>query len=252
MVEASFTEEYVEEQFVEYKPLSGAALVGFLFLLVGSAAPFLSVLLWFDLLAVSLAIIALFAIRKRDLTGKTLAIFTLFAGMFFIGLVPAMAVVRRQHLHAQAIEKAEQWFDLFRQEKFYDAHQLTEFYSERRPPAESYEEYYEPPDVSWVLDPDNAAQLEEMKGPGPYEAYVQLFSQEPYSWLKSAGKNLKVRCLGITQVRRMQAGTTRIKIEFEMERNGGSKFLVVTMQRDVMAESGGQTHWQVQNVMERD
>lgn len=248
MTETSFSEELGDDQVVNYQPMSALALAGFAFLLIGCIAPFVPLLLTFDFLAVALAVLALFNIRRKDLSGKKLAVFTLVAAMFFVGLVPASGFVRRRAITAKAVEHADNWFKAVQEGRFYDAHQLTLFYSERRASHVAYEDHYVEPDAPWSIDQDNAQEMEEMNGPGPFEAYAMFYDEPPYSWLRDHHDKFKYTCRGVIARTRMTAGTTRFKIAYDIEFPDQTIEIIVTMQRDKMSESGGQTHWKWEDV----
>lgn len=248
MVENSFTEEFLEEQVINYRPMSALGLAAFLFLLIGCLAPFLPILLGFDFLAIALAILAIFNIRRKELSGRKLAVFTLVVSIFFTGMVPAMGLIGRRAIKAKAIEHANSWFETVKEGRFHDAHQLSMFYSERRASHVSYEDFYVKPERDWTIDLDDMQQVERMEGPGPYEALALFFQEEPCRSLKEDHEKFKYTCKGITDVRRMTAGTSRIDIAYDIEFPGKKIEAVVTMQRDLMSESGGQTHWQFQSI----
>jgi len=252
MVETSFSEAFIEEQSGTFKPLSAMALVAFVCLLLGCIAPFVPVLLWFDFVAVALGVFAISTIRKKELSGEKLAIFTIVVGVFIIGMVPSMAVARRRALTADAVARGNTWFETIREKRFHDAHQLTLFYTERRAPNVPYDEHYTKPDEAWKIDLDSAEAIERMEGPGPYDALEMFYKTAPYQLLKADYATFTFKCRDVTRVRPMTAGTTRISIVYDVEFSTGPEVLVVTMQRDLMSETGGQTHWQMQEIKVSD
>jgi hypothetical protein len=252
MTETSFTEEFLDEQMVNYRPMSALALTAFVFLLIGCIAPILPILLTFDFLAIALAVLALFNIRRKDLSGNKLAVFTLVGAIFFVGLVPVTGFVRRKAIMATAVEHADNWLTAIQEGRFQDAHQLSLFYYERRASHVSYEDYYVEPDEAWSIDEllESLSKLDNKHegledGPSPFEAFVMFYATPPYSSLRADHDKFKFTCKGVIGKTRKTAGTKQFQIAYDVEFPDQTIEIIVTMQRDLMGESGEQTHWKL-------
>jgi hypothetical protein len=207
----------------------------------------------FDLLAIALAVLALFNIRRKDLSGNKLAVFTLVGAIFFVGLVPASGFVRRNAMMATAVEHADNWLTAIQEGRFHDAHQLSLFYYERRASHVSYEDHYVEPEEDWSVDElleslsnlDNEHHdLEE--GPSPFEAFALFYAAPPHSLLRAEHDKFKFTCKGVIGKTRKTGGTKQYQIAYDVEFPDQTIELIVTMQRDLMGDSGEQTHWKME------
>ncbi len=127
-----------------YRSISLAAVLALVFGCASALAlihPFLWVI---PAVAVVIAIVALRGIAREgaNLTGRGLAITGLVLALFFGSWAPTRIVTRQSHLYRQARPYADQWLELMRAGKLYEAHQLMQIAGERQKPGSSLEVFY--------------------------------------------------------------------------------------------------------------
>ncbi len=133
-----------EKAVTTYRSISVTAVLALLFGCASALAlvhPFLWVI---PAVAVVTAIFALRAIANEgaNLAGRGLAIAGLILALFFGGWAPTRIVTRQWHLYRQARPYADQWLELLRAGKIYEAHQLMQAADERQKPGTSLEVFY--------------------------------------------------------------------------------------------------------------
>lgn len=133
-----------EKAVTTYRSISITAVLALLFGCASALAlvhPFLWVI---PAVAVVTAVLALRAIAQEgaNLAGRGLAMAGLIVALFFGGWAPTRIVTRQWHLYRQARPYADQWLELLRAGKVYEAHQLMQSVGERQKPGASLEVYY--------------------------------------------------------------------------------------------------------------
>jgi hypothetical protein len=242
MVESNFSEEYLEEQIDDYKPLSKLSIAAFLLIIPGLVAPLVPALLLLVVLAVACAGLALAGMLKQPQVGKSLAILALLVGCFILSLVPAMSLKRRWMLEDVALQHADVWMEAMTDGRYYEAHQLATFFTERRPPNVSYETHYRPVVVE-IQD--------EMSGNNPISKFEEYFSsEEPIIWMREHRAGLKVTARGKVQSQIVDSSTSRYSVTFDVNLEG-AKPIALIMQRTV-EELDGEPHWHVHDVFFSD
>lgn len=133
-----------EKPLTAYRGVSVAAVLALALGLACSLAlahPFLWVL---PPVTIAIALIALRAIHAEDstVTGHWLAVIGLLLALIFGLWAPARVISRQAHLYRQGRQFADQWLELVRAGKLYDAHQLTLPHNERQRPGVVLEKVY--------------------------------------------------------------------------------------------------------------
>lgn len=236
--QARFTEGEAVE-LADYRPLNKLALASAVLGVLSGLAllhPFLICLAAFGF-ATGLLAVRQLSIPDSPRTGATLARVGIFLSLLFGFGVGTKELTRQRATIEQARECAERWFELVRQGKLREAHQLTLHPPLRAVAGTSLDVVYAPrtrprrrPDPSEGL----AAEME-MMAQVPEEQLTQFFKGEPAQRLAALGTNATYTYLRTTQQQRSGPVEVMVKQDFGVEavENGKPvRFVVnVTLER---------------------
>lgn len=135
------------EQLGDYRPLNRLALVSLILGLLSSLALIHPVFFLVPVLAFLCSILALRQMPAGDQrqSGRALAILGICFSLLFVSWGVGREISRQRYMFRHARHFAEEWLELFRQGKYYEAHQLSMMESRRLEPGESLEKHYAPP-----------------------------------------------------------------------------------------------------------
>jgi hypothetical protein len=133
-----------ETAVITYRSISLAAVLALVFGCASALAlihPFLWVI---PVVTIVIAVVAMRGIAREgaNLTGRGLAITGLVLALFFGCWAPTRILTRQSYLYRQARPYADQWLELVRDGKIFEAHQLMQTVGERQKPDASLEVYY--------------------------------------------------------------------------------------------------------------
>lgn len=126
-------------------------------------------------------------------SGKLPAKWGIFLSLLFGIWVMTAGISKQQLLNHQAKTYALQWFELLRQGKLQEVHQLTLHQGQRASPGTTLEAFYDPkPREKPKTDPDDpsaAASLNDEREPTGFEQYSDYFSRPLCKRLADLGAN---------------------------------------------------------------
>lgn len=185
--------EHEPEELSDYKPLNRAAVAAVVLGAGSGLAPFHPAFCVIPAIGVLVGITSLRQLHTSDVrqSGRYLAVFGLFLSLFFCSWAIARESSRRQHLYDQAKDFADHWFQLLRDGKLYEAHQLTLTEENRIAPGASLEKYYLP-----NKNASAAAAAAAASGPAlesalpPNEQFANFFSGKAPERIRNMGSSM--------------------------------------------------------------
>jgi hypothetical protein len=181
-----------------------------------------------------LALLGLLQIRRAEgkQSGKSLAIIGLFCSVLFVSWSIAREVSRNRYIYGHAREYAEKWLELFQQQKFLEAHQLTMLEARRLERGGSLEKHYgrvrdpeamkkkkdEPPPDPGAPSMDRMQEMMSMMEPTPKEELDSFFQRPVVQQMRNLGSTASYRYLAIGAI--FNAGWANERIQLLYEANG--------------------------------
>lgn len=249
----------------EYRPLNRAALGTFILGCLSAISLVHPGLIVIPILTVFMAVIALRQLQSAELkqSGRALATIGLYVAALFGSWTGFHHLTRSAHLYHQAQAFAEQWLNLLREGKAYEAHQLLVRESERVAPGTSLEQHYsleaaeehrlQSEKMARIRSADESEppmEMDEMMGPPPRDNFNQYFNDPLPKRLREMGRDARINFL--TRVQLVPVGSDEIVIEliFEIVPGNGSNSrsfpVAITLQRTV--PPGLTADWHVSRV----
>lgn len=176
------------EELVSYRAVSPLAVVSLL-LGLASAAALIHPLVWFlPPMAAGLAAYSLWVVaaRKGELVGRGAALAGLALAILFGVWAPARLFTRQARLYAEARERADEWFNLVRAGRLYEAYELHLSVEARQMGDSSLADYYG--DLSQPIEPSKRASAQDFPRPDPKSQFRDFFDAPLLRKLVIAGQ----------------------------------------------------------------
>jgi hypothetical protein len=232
-------------ELTEYHPVNRWAVASAVLGILSIPAVFIPMLLVIPIVGIIASLIAARQLSSRESiqTGRAAAKVGAFL-CITIGVWVCTALVYRQTaLTNQARQYAEEWFELLRNGKFYEAHQLV-LPDERRVAAgASLEEHYKPRDRIVHAhesgeshshhDPEDVMEAME---PLPHEQFRQFFDVSPAKRLKEIGSQATYEYLGTIKQSPVTATQVMVTQNFRIryQEDGRERQFVISIELERM------------------
>lgn len=129
----------------DYRPLSAAAIAALAMGVLSIGAFFTVYLNVISLIAIAIGVVAILKIKRGEqkLSGTGIAVLGIALAVMFSGASFGYVWTRNARMFSQANEYANVWFDLLRDENFYEAHELKSRFQSRHLPGTALKDIYE-------------------------------------------------------------------------------------------------------------
>jgi hypothetical protein len=223
---------------VEYRSLSGAAVVGLILGLLSPAAMVDTILWSVPFAGVLVSIYALMRIRRNAdlLTGRKVALWGLWLSLCFAAAAPADRFYYRYRVRQEAIQFTALWFDLLAEGRPERSYQLTLGAKDRQPLDDRLWEYYRNnPVIRAGLD-HYVAPAKEGEKPQPVRTLLTL------------GKSATVRYID-TPLQDQDVGVDVVNLRYAVtfDDAGAKKTFFLFLQLLRTKESDGRAFWKINN-----
>jgi len=248
---ARFSSPEQPEEVVGYRRMSSLAVIA-LIVAVVSAVSLIHPLLW--VVPAAAFVLALSALRQigrsPELAGRNVALSALILALVLGSWSVSWVLTRQAMITRQAREHAERWFDLVREGKLREAHQLTKPAFERAPDGESLSEFYA---RETVKTPPSLADDPEMMVLSPQQELDQFFAEPPLANLVALGSDFDFEFQQNESLTRVDAQLTllqqRFKVRFQQDGKPREVELEIQLQRNV---NNGRAQWHVGKIQRPD
>lgn len=211
------------EQLGSYRPIHRLALVAIVVGIASAVSLIHPVFLVVPALGFILSLLALrqLPVSDQKQSGRALAILGVCFSLIFASWAFGREYSRQRYLFSHARQYAEEWLDLLRQGKLYEAHQLSMMEGRRLEPGESLEKHYTPapaPNLTEMnkkredADPGSPEEMREMMKmmePTPSDEFRAFTEREMIKRIRKLGPN----CTFV-----FRANVTILKTAWETER----------------------------------
>ena len=242
--------ESEQQELEDYRPLSRVALVSFLVGWTSALALAHLVFCIFPVAGVVLALMAMWQLRSPEnkQSGRMLAVFGLGLSLLFASWAIAREASRDLHLYGQARVFAANWFELLRQGKVQEAHQLVMSEQGRAaqgvPLGEHYAVSVEPKNKKAASD---MQQMEQMMIK-PHAEFAAFYSQPVPQRLRELGKKARYEFLENVQIQDTGPETVEVELAFMVTGDNAEFPVYITLVRNNIP--GVAADWRVRQVVD--
>ncbi|MBM4001362.1 MAG: hypothetical protein FJ297_17815 [Planctomycetes bacterium] len=235
-----------------YRPVSRIAWCSVPTTLVSLLA-LLTPVLWF--VPLMSALLAAWAIRRIARSGVAMSggklawvMFAVSGGL--LGFAPARYLTANALAVDQAVAYADAWFELLKEGRHFEAHQLTLSVGQRQPPGADLGEHYRD-----RLSTEGAKRMVMMEMADPANELRMFLDAPPIKRMRGAGRGFRAEYGGASvfhsiQVNPLTVVELRYDIVIESGAETGAIPLTVTLERETNYRTG-QSHWRLKNVADR-
>ena len=161
------------EQLGDYRPINRLALVSLVLGILSASALIHPVFYLVPVLAFVASLLALrdLPVGDQRQSGRTLAILGICFSLLFVTWAVGRQISRQRYMFGHARQYAEEWLELFREGRYYEAHQLSMMEGRRLELGDALEKHYAPPPAPNFeeidkkrkeADPSSPEQMQEM------------------------------------------------------------------------------------------
>jgi hypothetical protein len=252
------------DSLTEYHPLNRPAIAA-LVLGVLSATALAHQLFWVvPIITIVVAVVALRQISasSSEQRGRMLALVGLACALVFGSWAMTRSISRQMQISEQAQACCDEWFELIRTGRLYEAHQLTLPYDSRLSDVDPLEEIYEDRELAEKVKRETRELNIELENP-PFdeetversrlpEQFDDFMEDEPMKTIRAAGKELRYRCEELTKEVRLSRTEAEFGLRYTVmvPENGKTRSLpvMIVVQRHLRGE--GNVFWHVLRVMD--
>jgi hypothetical protein len=248
---AQFTEGEALE-LTEYRPVNRFAVLSAIFGGLSVLAVLHPLLMALPLFGAATGFFAAYQLAKPTSlqSGNSAAKWGIFLSLLF-GICATSANYSRQRLlDNQARTYAMQWFELLREGKLQEAHQLTMYQGQRAAAGTSLDAFYAEKSPEKTKSTESPSPEEMMAEPTPFELFENFYSRPLIKRFVDFGKNARYEYLQTTEQEQVSPSNYIIRQQYRVTPNGDANEQYLIEIKFDRTETNHIANWRLEDIRE--